>query len=114
MADTVQPSAPLPWWVVPGVAYTILMAFIVIALRIVWTSADVSQYAQLVIAAAISLVSTATGYYFGSSVGSEKKSDVIASDSANKSTALAISAPATAAVEPSDAAKALAAAHPAA
>lgn len=104
MADTVQPSAPLPWWVIPGFAYTILVAFIVIAMRIVWTSADVSQYTQYVIAAAIALASTTMGYYFHSSAGSEKKSDVIASDSANKSAALAISAPAAATAEPSEAA----------
>ena|ERR1700722_5000114 len=107
MADPTIPAAPplLPWWVVPSIAYTIVMAFIGIAFVIVLRATDSSQYAQLVIAAIITLATGATGYYFGSSSGSEKKDTTIAASSA----ALATSAPATVSTaEPSDAEKALA------
>lgn len=53
------------------------------------------------------VVMAAVNYYFGSSSGSDKKSDTIASDSAAKSAALAASAPVSA--DASDAVKALAA-----
>jgi hypothetical protein len=74
--------------------YTILLGFIALAGMIIYRSPDASQYAQIVIAATITLATTSVGYYFGSSSGSDKKSDVIASDSANKSASLANSTPA--------------------
>lgn len=99
MAD---PSTPLPWWVVPGMAYTLLVAFIGVVILIVVRAED--KYEQIVLVALIALVTGATGYYFGSSAGSEKKDTTIASTSA----ALATSTPTDASSsEPSDAAKAL-------
>lgn len=101
MADTAPAPAPLPWWVVPGIAYTLVLAFIAVVMVIVLRSED--KYEQIVLVALISLVTGAAGYYFGSSSGSERKDSTIAGTAA----ALATSAPVmTSLSEPSDAAKA--------
>lgn len=91
-----------PWWAVWGLAYSVLVVFSAIALWVVYKSTDTSQYSLAVVTAFIALVTGATGYYFGSSAGSDRKDSTIASTSA----ALATSVP-VGNTEQSDASKQL-------
>lgn len=93
MADPVTtpiapPSAPLPWWVVPGMVYTIILAFLAFAGIIVWRQED--KYEQIVLIAVIGLTTSGIGFYVGSSKASESKDSTIAGTAA----ALATSSPA--------------------
>ena len=104
MVETVQPSEPLPWWALPGLAVIILLIYAGALVAVCFLNNDTlrtSFFGSVPV-----VVMTAINYFFGSSQGSDRKSDVIASDSANKSTALATSVPISPG-ESSDAAKAL-------
>ncbi len=86
------PSAPYPWWVLPGLAAMILVIYAG-ALLLACTLVNNDTLRTSMLGSVPVVVMAAINYFFGSSAGSDKKSDVIASDSANKSTALANSAP---------------------
>lgn len=108
MADPVSPPPAqlLPWWALPGLAVIILLIYAGGLVAVCFLNNDTlrtSYFGSVPV-----VVMTAINYFFGSSAGSEKKSDAIVSDSANKSAALALSTP-TDSTQPSDAAKALAA-----
>lgn len=99
----------MPWWALPGLAVIILAIYAGALVAVCFLANDTlrtSFFGSVPV-----VVMTAINYFFGSSAGSEKKSDVIATDSANKSAALASSTPLSA--EPSDAARVLAAQLPA-
>lgn len=109
MADPVLPptAQPLPWWALPGLAVIILAIYAGGLVAVCFLGNDTLRTSYFGTVPVV--VMTAINYFFGSSAGSERKSDTIATDSAAKSAALAISTPTT---DPSDAAKALAAKLP--
>ena len=117
MADpvAVQPTPALPAWTLPGLASLILLIYAGVLVAVFFLPNDTLR-TNLYSSAPI-VVMAAVNYFFGSSAGSAKKSDTIATDSAAKSVALANSAPVLvppgpATDEPSDAEKALAAKLP--
>jgi hypothetical protein len=97
VADPVpQPSpVPLPWWIVPSLAYLIVIIFAGALAASCFFGNDTLRTQMF--STAVVLATAAVSFYFGSSSGSEKKSDLIALDSANKSSSLASSTPAIAA-----------------
>jgi hypothetical protein len=109
MADPTAPptTSPLPWWALPGLAVIILTIYAGGLVAVCFLNNDTlrtSYFGSVPV-----VVMTAINYFFGSSAGSDKKSDTIAVDSAAKSAALAVSTPTVIpTTEPSDAAKALA------
>lgn len=54
------------------------LAIFALAFAIAWWSRDTGLM-NILVGAIVALVSTISGYYFGSSAGSQKKDDVIAS-----------------------------------
>ena len=110
MSDTTipiaSPDAPLPWWVKPLFAYTILVAFIALGALIIYRSDE--KYEQMVLTALIALTTGGMGYYFGSSAGSDKKD----ATNAGMAQALATSTPATTSTANDDVAAQLAAKLP--
>ena len=80
-------DAPLPWWVKPGLTVLVLMIFAGALAAIIKIGND-TQLTTMV-QAIIGLVMLATGYFFGSSAGSDKQDDTLAGATA----ALATSAP---------------------
>ncbi len=69
-------TAPMPWWVLPGLAAMVLAIFAG-ALGAMIAKGNETQITGMV-QAIIVLTGTAIGYFFGSSAGSQKKDDVIA------------------------------------
>lgn len=89
MTDVPPNRQTVPWWATWVLACVVLIVFSAMAGIVLWRTEDASQYAQSVVVAVVGLVTGATGYYFGSSSGSDKK------DSTNRemAAALATSAP---------------------
>jgi hypothetical protein len=73
MAAAATPSPVMPWYVVPGLAYIITIAFIAITTVIVVRGENSNE--NLVLGALITLVTGSTGFYFGNSMGSQKKDE---------------------------------------
>ena|ERR1700722_9295820 len=72
-------TPPLPWYVMPALAFCVLIIFAVALLASIKIEGDIRT---MMFQAAISLTTMALGYYFGSSAGSAKKDDMAANNAA--------------------------------
>lgn len=87
-------NTPMPWWVLPGLAGVILVIFAGALVASCFVGDGTLRTAMFT--AAVTLATTAGGFYFGSSNGSQRKDDTIAA----ANVALAQSTPVTPAIPP--------------
>jgi membrane protein implicated in regulation of membrane protease activity len=69
-------AAKVMEWSRPAIAFFSLVIF-ALAFWIAWQKLPDSGTLNILVGAIVSLVSSVSGYYFGSSAGSQKKDDVI-------------------------------------